>query len=188
MRYRGITTPWRYRAAYRATAAERRQPTNSHRKRRCRYFLPQGVAQCAPAANGKTSVYYGGWASSYSDSYATDPLYTTGFAEGAPDRHSPGTSSVLEAIYTSRNKQLNYLGTYTWHNYSNAIASQRTIEWGNLFTYHFNRVGDATYKGLMVRYYYVVQRKTNVAYQNGAPYLGGTPLISYSRVQLEYSL
>jgi hypothetical protein len=152
------------------------------------YFLPQGVAQCAPAANGLTNVYYGGWATPYSDSYATDPLYTTGFAEGSPDRHSPGTSSILEGIYTSKNKQLTFLGTYTWHNYSNPVASERTIEWGNLATYRFSKVRDATYKGLMLRYYYVVQRKTNVAYANGASYLGGTPLLSYSRIQLEYSL
>jgi hypothetical protein len=152
------------------------------------YFLPQGVAQCAPAANGLTNVYYGGWASPYSDSYATDPLYTTGFAEGNPDRHSPGTSSIIEGVYTSNNKRLTYLGTYTWHNYSNPTASERTTEWGNLATYRFNRVGDSAYKGLMLRYYYVVQRKTNVAYPNGATYLGSIPLISYNRIQLEYSL
>ncbi|HEV7179690.1 MAG TPA: hypothetical protein VGN11_07455, partial [Candidatus Baltobacteraceae bacterium] len=153
------------------------------------YFLPQGVAQCLSHSDGSTSVYYGGWATPYSDSYATDPLFTTGFAEGAPDRRSPGNSSIVDGTYTSGNGRLTLFSSYTRHDYSNAIARQETTEWGTLAGYRFNEVrSGAYYKGLLLRCFYVVQRKSNVAYASGASYLGGLPLIRYSRIQLEYTL
>ena len=55
------------------------------------YFLPSGgTPQCHANANGTASVYYGGWASPYTDSYATDQLFDTSISQGMIDRRSAG--------------------------------------------------------------------------------------------------
>ena len=41
------------------------------------YFLPSNAAQCFTHPDGSTSIYYGGWASPYSDNTDSDPLFTT---------------------------------------------------------------------------------------------------------------
>ncbi len=56
------------------------------------YFLPMNAAQCFTNPNGTTNIYYGGWASPYTDSYATDPFFTTQISQGMADRRAPGTS------------------------------------------------------------------------------------------------
>ncbi len=43
------------------------------------YFLPLNAAQCFTNPNGTTQLYYGGWASPYTDNTTADPLYTTNF-------------------------------------------------------------------------------------------------------------
>ena len=54
------------------------------------YFLPLNTAQCFTNPNGTTNIYYGGWASPYSDNTTSDPLYTTNFLQGQVDRRAPG--------------------------------------------------------------------------------------------------
>ena len=62
------------------------------------YFLPGNggssgqAGVCFTNPNGTTNVYYGGWASPYTDNYATDPFFTTQISQGMADRRAPGTS------------------------------------------------------------------------------------------------
>lgn len=152
------------------------------------YFLPQGVAQCAGNHNGTTTLYYGGWASPYSDSYSTDPMYTGPLLEGPVDRRSPGNSQALIGLYTSANQRLTFTESYYWFDYSNSLATQATTEWDNVLAYYFSKVGAGRYRGLLFRYGYVQQHKSNVAYAGGESFLGGVPLTRYSRFQVEYAI
>jgi len=152
------------------------------------YFLPQGVGQCANNPNGTTTLYYGGWASPYSDGYATDPMYTSPLLEGSVDRRSPGSSQALIGVFTSSNRQLTFTESYYWFDYSNPLATQATTEWDNVLAYYFSKVRSGRYRGLLFRYGYVQQHKSNVAYAGGEPFLGGVPLTRYSRFQVEYAL
>ena len=152
------------------------------------YFLPQGVGQCANRGNGASTIYYGGWASPYSDGYSTDPMYTGPLLEGPVDRRSPGNSQALIGIYTSPNARFSFTESYYWFDYSNALATQATTEWDNVLVYYCSNVGTGRYRGLLFRYGYVQQHKSNVAYANGESFLGGVPLTRYSRFQLEYAI
>ncbi len=152
------------------------------------YFLPQGVAQCANNANDTTTIYYGGWASPYSDSYSTDPMYTGPLLEGPVDRRSPGNSQALIGLYTSANGQFTFTESYYWFDYSNPLATQATTEWDNVLAYYFSKITTGRYRGWLFRYGYVAQHKSNVAYANGAGFLGGVPITRYSRFQVEYSI
>ncbi len=144
------------------------------------YFLPIGVGECGNNANGTATVYYGGWASPYSDSYSTDPMYTGPLLEGPVDRRSPGNSQALIALYTSANQRFTFTESYYWFDYSNPLAAQATTEWDNVLAYYFGPLGPGRYRGWLFRYGYVEQHKSNVAS------LGGVPITRYSRFQLEY--
>jgi hypothetical protein len=152
------------------------------------YFLPLGVGQCGNNANGTKELYYGGWASPYSDGYATDPMYTSPLLEGPVDRRSPGTSQALIGVYTSANRRLTFTESYYWFDYSNPLATQATTEWDNVLAYYFSAINPGRYRGLLFRYGYVQQHKSNVAYANGDSFLGGVPITRYSRFQLEYAI
>ncbi len=75
------------------------------------YFLPQGGTTAAIATNPvlvgpglysvPVKVAYGGLASPYTDSYATDPLYTTSISQGMVDRRSAGFSLKGALTYTT---------------------------------------------------------------------------------------
>ena len=54
------------------------------------YLLPLNAAQCFTNPNGTTSIYYGGWASPYTDNYDSDPLFTTSVTQGMADRRAAG--------------------------------------------------------------------------------------------------
>ncbi len=78
------------------------------------YFLGNGgTPNCipGPAVNGlnTATVYYGGWASPYTDSYATDPLFTTSISQGMADRRSFGDAGKLAATFTSDNKRFVFI-------------------------------------------------------------------------------
>lgn len=152
------------------------------------YFLPQGVGECGNNANGTREVYYGGWASPYSDGYATDPMYTSPLFEGPVDRRSPGNSQALVGVYTSPNARFSFTESYYWFDYSNPLATQATTEWDNTLVYYFSKVAAGRYRGLLFRYGYIQQHKSNVAFVSGDGPLGGTPITRYSRFQLEYAL
>ncbi len=128
------------------------------------YFLPSGGTNTYLQANplvptatvqslgaGMYRVGYGGIASPYTDSYATDPFYTTSLTQGTVDRRSPGVSFKLALAYTTADKRI-VLGTSeALYNYDSAYARNRTSEFDADLTYNFNPVGAGTYKGLSYR-------------------------------------
>jgi hypothetical protein len=153
------------------------------------YFLPIDAGQCyTNTSTGLTSVYYGGWASPYTDNWATDPIFTTQMIQGMADRRSPGTSYKIAATFTSNNHRFIFLASDAWYNYSNALAPQNTNEWDLDGTYRFSKAPPpgGIYRGLLLRQRIGVRTYTNTYYPTDEPYLGGVALFKYSRSQLEY--
>ena len=163
------------------------------------YFLPLNAGQClSNVANGTTSIYYGGWASPYTDNYATDPIFTSSISQGMTDRRAPGTSWKIAGTFTSDNKRVVFIATDAWYNYGNALVGENTNEWDLDGQYHFSQVPKTGfYKGLLLRYRYM-QRSLSNTYCGaagttcppgasvGSTFLGGLPLFKYNRAQLEY--
>ncbi|HET6276969.1 MAG TPA: copper amine oxidase N-terminal domain-containing protein [Candidatus Cybelea sp.] len=161
------------------------------------YLLPSNAAQCFTNPNGTTQIYYGGWASPYTDAYATDPLYTTSIDQGMADRRAPGNSWKVALQFTSTNKKWVFIATDAWYNYGNALAPEDTRDWTLDGLYHFSAVKPGGYRGLTLRYRYMDRSLSNTfcgaAGTNcaagssiGSTYLGGLPLFKYNRAQLEY--
>jgi hypothetical protein len=154
------------------------------------YFLPLNAPQCFTNKAGATSIYYGGWASPYTDNTATDPFFTTQMTQGTVDRRSAGTSEKLAAKFTSTNKRFVFLISDAWYNYGNALAPENTSEWDVDGTYRFSKVTTGAYRGLMLRYRYGQRMLSNTyfpsASSDAAAYLGGLPLFKYNRAQVEY--
>jgi hypothetical protein len=161
------------------------------------YFLPTNAAQCFTNPNGTTQIYYGGWASPYTDNYDSDPLFTTSTSQGMVDRRSPGTSWKLGLTYTSTNKKFIFIATDAWYNYRNALAPENTNIWVLDGRYRFSHVGKGPYHGLMLRYRYIQRQLSNTfcgaaatdcptGSTLGSTELGGIPFFKYNRAQLEY--
>lgn len=147
------------------------------------YFLPtSGTPNCVNNANGTTTVYYGGWASPYTDSYATDPLFTTSISQGMADRRSPGTSGKIAATWYGDNKQLRFIASYALYAYGNNTIGVSPTHEDNLdATYFFSHVPKSgPYHGLSLRERYADRTQTFVQYY------GGAPVFKYNRTQLEY--
>jgi hypothetical protein len=165
-------------------------------------FLPltgNGTAVCSNNPNGSTNLYYGGWASPYTDNYTSDPLFTTMGSQGMIERRSAGTSEKAQVTYTSDNKRITFLAAFGWLQYGNNLVSDATTrEWDIDGTYRFNKwSGTGTYKGLMLRDRYFNRYVGNTfcgainttcpsGYSYGAEYLGGLAIFKYNRAQLEY--
>jgi hypothetical protein len=161
------------------------------------YLLPVNAAQCFTNPNGTTQIYYGGWASPYTDSYATDPFFTTQISQGMADRRAPGTSWKVGLTFTSTNKRWVFIASDASYNYGNALASENTNEWNLDGQYHFSAVGKGPYRGLLLRYRYAQRTLSNTfcgaadttcpgGSSIGSADLGGLPLFKYNRAQLEY--
>lgn len=166
------------------------------------YFLPlvsNGTGQCTNNTDGTTTVYYGGWASPYTDNYTADPFFTTNGSQGMIERRSAGTSERLAATYTSTNNRVVFLAAYGWLNYANGAApNANTNEYDLDGIYRFSPYkGTGPYKGLMLRDRYFVRTIGNTycgasnttcpaGSSYGAQYLGGLPQFKYNRAQLEY--
>lgn len=166
------------------------------------YFLPlvnNGTGQCANNADGTTTVYYGGWASPYTDNYTSDPLFTTNGSQGMIERRAAGTAERFAATYTSSNNRVVFLAAYGWQQFGNGAApAANTTEYDLDGIYRFSRYkGTGPYRGLVLRDRYFVRNVGNtfcgasnttcpagLAY--GSQYLGGLPLFKYNRAQLEY--
>jgi hypothetical protein len=173
-------------------------PTTATVTRTLPYFLPSNAGQCFTNRNGTTNIYYGGWASPYTDAYATDPIFTTSMSQGMADRRAPGTSWKIGATYLSNNKRLTFVASDAWYNYGNALVGQNTNEWTLDGTYRFSPViANRAYNGLMLRYRYAQRSQGNTfcgaagsacpaGAAPGSTYLGGSPLFKYNRAQLEY--
>jgi hypothetical protein len=146
------------------------------------YFIPNNAPQCVPgAAAGTATVFYGGWASPYSDSYATDPLFTTQMTQGVVDRHVAGSSWKAALVFTSANHQ--FVGTIStaYYNAGNAGGAEGSNENNIDAMYYFRAVRPGRpYKGLLLRYRY------GERFFNNTLIYGGLPVFKYNRAQLEY--
>jgi hypothetical protein len=145
-------------------------------------FLPtSGTGNCSPAGAGLTNIYYGGWASPYTDSYATDPLFTTGGTQGMIDRRSPGTSFKVAATFTSDDKQLVAIVAQEWYDYNNGAYAQGTTETDFDTQYFFSHIpASGPYKGFSLRVRLFSRSESN--------FPGGSApgLFKYDRFQGEY--
>jgi hypothetical protein len=162
------------------------------------YFLPLNAAQCfTNTHSGLTQVYYGGWASPYTDNYDSDPLFTTSATQGMADRRSPGSSYKVGLTYTSTNQKWIFIATDAWYNYGNALAPENTNIWVLDGRYRFSHVGKGPYHGLMLRYRYIQRTLSNTFCGDsdtncpagtpiGSTEFGGLPLFKYNRAMLEY--
>ena len=162
-----------------------------------RYFLPVDAAQCFTDRSGATTVYYGGWASPYTDSYSSDAVFTTQISQGTIDRRSPGFAWRVSATFTSNDKRVTFIAGDAWFDYGNPLAAQITNEWTLDGIYRFSPVSSGSYRGFFVRYRYAQRSQSNTfcgaaatscpaGTPAGTTFLGGLPLFKYNRAQLEY--
>ncbi len=186
-------TPWNYDDLPAASLAA------ATRLASARYFLPGGgtdqplgagangavnAAQvlAIPSRPGFYRVAYGGIASPYSDSYASDPLYTTSISQGMADRRSPGTAFKGAITYTSNDKRLVVIASEAAYNYDSAFAQvngllrNRTYELDGDVTYNFNTVRSGTYRGFSVRERFADRTQPTLPYN-----------FKYIRHQLQFS-
>ena len=154
------------------------------------YFLPSGgTANCSKNTNGTTNIYYGGWASPYSDSYATDPIFTTSLTQGMADRRSPGQSYLARITFSELNHQLVIYGSYAGYDYNNPGGAQATHEGDADLLFYLNKAPTANqlYRGFLFHYRYGerTQSGSELPTPNG---YGGSPLFKYNRFQFEYDI
>jgi hypothetical protein len=143
------------------------------------YFLPTaGTPQCHNNLNGTTDIFFGGWASPYTDSYATDVLYTTSITQGMIDRRSAGQSVKVQATVYLDNKRVRFIASRAYYDYGNTTGGVAPTQETDLDgTYFFNPIGKGPYHGLSFRYRYA-ERTQNFFTTN--------PDFKYNRAQLEY--
>ncbi|MBV8368771.1 MAG: OprD family outer membrane porin [Candidatus Eremiobacteraeota bacterium] len=144
------------------------------------YFIGSNAPSCIANANGTTTYLYGGFASPYTDSYATDPLFTTSISQGMADRRAAGNGVKLSAGYTSPDKRLVFVTSRAYYDYGNRLGQQQTSEFDADLQYFANKPRPGAYKGLLFRYRYADREQANTAQYGGAPYF------KYNRAQLEY--
>ena len=149
------------------------------------YFLPSNGPDCSNTTTpGVATVYYGGWASPYTDSYATDPLFTTMISQGMADRRAPGSAVKAGATINLDNKQIRLIVAHAWYQYGNATTTYAPTQETNIDgTYFFSNVpAKGPYHGFSIRHRYA-DRDTYSAF---IPNLGNPPVFKYNRTQLEY--
>jgi hypothetical protein len=151
------------------------------------YFLPGGgTPNCYSATLGVTgavaTVYYGGWASPYTDSYATDQLFTTTISQGMVDRHSPGSSLKLASTVSLDGQQIRIIVAHAWYQYGNGTTGYAPTQETNVDgTYFFSKVPKSgPYRGFSIRHRYA-ERMTGPG-----TIFGALPDFKYNRTQLEY--
>lgn len=145
------------------------------------YLLPANGPECMANGDGTFSVLYGGIASPYTDSYATDPLFSTSLTQGMVDRRAPGDGAKLAATYTSLDRRLIVSVSRAYYNYGWLLGEQQTAETDADAQFYLSPLRrSGPYKGLLVRYRYGARTFDNVATY------GGAPLFKYNRLQFEY--
>jgi outer membrane OprD family porin len=145
------------------------------------YFLPANGPECAKNSDGTYSVLYGGLASPYTDSYATDPLFTTSLTQGMADRRAPGDGTKIGATYTSLDKRLIVSVSRAYYDYGWLLGQEQTAETNADAQYYLSPLRKSgPYKGLVLRYRYGARTLDNVTTY------GGAPLFKYNRAQFEY--
>jgi len=154
------------------------------------YFLPQGgPAVCTQltaktaTTGGTANIYYGGWATPYTDSYATDPLFTTSLTRGIADQRAAGNSYKLQATFTSNDKRFVSYVTQAWYDYSNGGYALGANETDFDALYYFSPLPKSGgYKGFTFRYRYG-SRSYSTGPNNFVP---AAALFKYNRFQAEY--
>lgn len=143
------------------------------------YFLPSGgTPQYHNNAGGTTTVYYGGWASPYTDGLATDPFFSTSITQGLADRRSPGQGVKLAATVYMFDKRIRFITSRAWYLYGNSTAGlANTQEFDIDGTYFFNKLGKGPYHGFSLRHRYADRTQQ---------FFTTNPDFKYNRTQLEY--
>ena len=154
-------------------------PTN---KGLANYFAPSSSYNCTPGSTAGTMVvYYGGWASPYTDSYATDPFFTTSISQGMVDRRGFGDSGKAALTFTSDNHRWVATVARAFYAYGNSTVGVTPTQETNFDTqYFFSKLPKTgSYKGFSLRYRYAARN------EQFAP-AGVAPLFKYNRFQAEY--
>lgn len=113
---------------------------------------------------GADDVYGGHWASPYTDSYTSDPLFTTSMTGGMIERRATGIAAKAAAAWSGNARRLRFIASYA--TYAN-LGHETDLEGA----YYFNAVSaGAAYRGLLLRNRYGAR----------------TPYFRYNRTQLEY--
>lgn len=146
------------------------------------YFIANNAPECMPGAvAGTATIFYGGWASPYTDGTTQDPVYTTQMTQGAIDRHVAGPSLKFALIFTSADRHFVGLVSHSNFNAGNAGGPQSSDETDLDGMYYMNEyVIGRRYRGLLLRYRY------GERYFSNTQIYGGLPLFKYNRAQLEY--
>lgn len=146
------------------------------------YFLPAGGTPQCTSSGPLTTIYYGGWASPYTDGYATDPLFTTSISQGMADRRSPGQALKIGATFQTWNRRLRLIASRAFYRYGNADSGVAPTQETDLDgTWFLSSVpASGPYHGFSLRHRYA--ERTQAFTQ---PF-GGLPLFQYNRTQLEY--
>jgi hypothetical protein len=146
------------------------------------YFIPNNAPQCVPGALARTAtVFYGGWASPYTDGYVSDPMFATPMTLSVADRHVAGLSSKEALVFTSADRR--FIGQVSHADFDasnvggNEWSSENDIDgmWYVMPLHPGHR-----YSGLLLRYRYGERFFTNTKIYGGAPFF------KYNRAQLEY--
>ena len=142
------------------------------------YFLAANPFNCVSnGAAGTTTLYYGGFASPYTDSYATDPFFTTSMTQGMVDRRTYGQGVKFALMFNSTNKRFHaILSRALYADGTAAVGVTPTQETDVDAFYYVSKVGKGAYHGWLVRYRYGERTEQ----------FGGLPLFKYNRAQVEY--
>jgi len=144
------------------------------------FVLPLNAPQCVNNGNGTETIFFGGVASPYTDTYAADPLFSTSLTQGMVDRRAPGDGFKVSVTYTSPNKRLSVYASRAYYNYGFIRGFQQTNETDADALWYATPLRRGAFKGLLLRYRYGAR-----VFENTAVY-GGLPLFKYNRAQLEY--
>lgn len=146
------------------------------------YFVASSTYNCTPGSTpGTMVVYYGGWASPYTDSYATDPFFTTSISQGMVDRRSFGDAGKIAMSFTSNDRRSVTTVSRALYAYGNSTVGVSPTQETDFDTQYFFKALPKTgsYKGFMLRYRYAERS------QQFTP-AGVAPLFKYNRFQAEY--
>ncbi|MDQ6931377.1 MAG: OprD family outer membrane porin [Candidatus Eremiobacteraeota bacterium] len=153
---------------------------------------------------GTVYCYGGGIASPYTDSYATDPLFTTQISQGMADVHKPGTGLKAALTFQTNDRRFKAIVSGAQYYYglpvgiapgtpgytSGQIASSQANAVDNRkelnvdVTYFFNKVDPKkTYRGFSLRHRYA-DRST---FFGAGATATSNPDFKYNRTQLEFT-
>ena len=150
----------------------------------------------AGAPAGTVYCYGGGIASPYTDSYATDPLFTTSISQGLADVHKPGSGLKAQFTFQTNNKRFKAIisGAQYYYglpvafpgapagNLANAVDNRKEL---NVDVQYFLNAVDPKkpYHGFSIRQRYV----DRFQYFGGGATASSNGDFKYNRTQLEYT-